>query len=174
MPSGIRLVGGGLALPGVVSTATGHAVARPEPRLDRRRPGSAPTSCDTGAGQSAGGRPLRVGNEADLAARTVAETAPGRPGALRDFVYLSGEIGIGGAIVVDGRVMTGRHGWAGEIGHVTVDPDGPPCPCGSTGCLERYAGKHAILDAAGLAARLHPRRARRARGGRVSHAPARR
>ena len=69
---------------------------------------------------------------------------------MRDFVYLSGEIGIGGAVVLDGRVMTGQHGWAGEIGHVTVDPDGPACPCGSTGCLERYAGRHAILDAAGM------------------------
>ena len=52
--------------------------------------------------------------------------------------------------------MAGRHGWAGEIGHVSVDPDGPACPCGSTGCLERYAGKDAILAAAGLAASSAP------------------
>jgi len=46
--------------------------------------------------------------------------------------------------------MTGRHGWAGEIGHVCVDPDGPACRCGSTGCLEQYAGRQAVLLAAGL------------------------
>ena len=80
----------------------------------------------------------------------MAESVPGRPSDLSDFIYLSGEIGIGGAVVVDGRGMAGRHGWAGEIGHVSVDPDGPACPCGSTGCLERYAGKDAILTAAGL------------------------
>ena len=53
-------------------------------------------------------------------------------------------------MVLDGSVMTGRHGWAGEIGHVCVDPDGPACRCGSTGCLERYAGRLAMLAAAGL------------------------
>ena len=52
--------------------------------------------------------------------------------------------------------MAGRHGWAGEIGHVSVDPDGPACPCGSTGCLERYAGKDAIMAAAGLTASSAP------------------
>jgi predicted NBD/HSP70 family sugar kinase len=46
--------------------------------------------------------------------------------------------------------MTGSSGWAGEVGHVCVDPAGPPCRCGSTGCLERYAGRHALLAAAGL------------------------
>jgi predicted NBD/HSP70 family sugar kinase len=46
--------------------------------------------------------------------------------------------------------MTGSAGWAGEVGHVCVDPDGPACRCGSTGCLERYAGRHALLGAAGL------------------------
>jgi predicted NBD/HSP70 family sugar kinase len=46
--------------------------------------------------------------------------------------------------------MTGSAGWAGEVGHVCVDPDGPACRCGSTGCLEQYAGRHALLAAAGL------------------------
>jgi predicted NBD/HSP70 family sugar kinase len=91
-----------------------------------------------------------LGNEADLAARTVAEAAPGRSGAHRDFLYLSGQIGIGGAAVLGGRVMTGSSGWAGEVGHVCVDPDGPACRCGSTGCLEQYAGRDALLAAAGL------------------------
>jgi predicted NBD/HSP70 family sugar kinase len=46
--------------------------------------------------------------------------------------------------------VTGSAGWAGEVGHVCVDPAGPACRCGSTGCLEQYAGRHALLTAAGL------------------------
>ncbi len=54
-------------------------------------------------------------------------------------------------MVLDGHPVLGRHGWAGEIGHVTVDPSGPACACGSTGCLEQYAGRRALVEAAGLA-----------------------
>ncbi len=150
LPGGTRLVGAGLALPGIVSTASGRLLLAPNlgwSDLDAVRLLDLPALA---------GLPLRIGNEADLAALTVAEVSPGRPSDLSDFIYLSGEIGIGGAAVVDGQVMTGRHGWAGEIGHVCVDPDGPPCPCGSTGCLERYAGKHAILTAAGLSTTSSP------------------
>ncbi|GAA2157386.1 putative NBD/HSP70 family sugar kinase [Humibacillus xanthopallidus] len=144
LPSGTRLVGCGLALPGIVSIGPGVLLRAPNLGWSDVRP------CDHLSPEVLGGLDLRLGNEADLAALTVAQEAPGRPGPLADFIYLSGEIGIGGAAVVDGRVMTGRHGWAGEIGHVCVDPDGPACPCGSTGCLERYAGRHALLEAAGM------------------------
>lgn len=144
LPSDTRLVGCGLALPGIVSAGPGILLRAPNLGWVDVRPS------DHLGPEVLGDLELRVGNEADLAALTVAQAAPGRAGLLPDFIYLSGEIGIGGAAVVDGRVMTGRHGWAGEIGHVCVDPDGPPCPCGSTGCLERYAGRHALLDAAGL------------------------
>jgi predicted NBD/HSP70 family sugar kinase len=144
-PAGdLRLAGAGLALPGIV---------RVEEDLLLRAPNlgwsDVPAAALVAAGLPAGLRPV-LGNEADLAARTVAELAPGRPGPLRDFLYLSGQIGIGGAAVLGGRVMTGSAGWAGEVGHVCVDPDGPPCRCGSTGCLEQYAGRHALLAAAGL------------------------
>jgi len=97
------------------------------------------------------GLTVRLGNEADLAAVTVSHDAPGRPGAVSDFIYLSGEIGIGGAAVLAGRRFGGSHGWAGEIGHVCVDSRGPACRCGSTGCLEQYAGRRALLAASGLA-----------------------
>ena len=144
LPSSTRLVGCGLALPGIVSIGPGILLRAPNLGWSDVRPS------DFLDAEALGVLDLTLGNEADLAALTVAHVSPGRMGPLRDFIYLSGEIGIGGAAVVDGRVMTGRHGWAGEIGHVCVDPDGPPCPCGSTGCLERYAGRHALLEAAGL------------------------
>lgn len=143
LPAGLRLVGTGLALPGIVDVAAGVLLRAPNLGWSDLRPadlldGHVPTS------------PLVLGNEADLAARTVAELAPGRPGAHQDFVYLSGQIGVGGAAVLGGRVMTGSSGWAGEMGHVCVDPAGPACRCGSTGCLEQYAGRHALMAAAGL------------------------
>lgn len=47
--------------------------------------------------------------------------------------------GIGGGIIADGYLQRGRHGFAGEIGHMVVDPGGPRCPCGQAGCWERYA-----------------------------------
>lgn len=144
MHSASRLAGAGLALPGIVSSDSGRLLVAPNLRWSDL---VAAAVMDPAA---VGGMPLHVANEASLAALTVAQVAPGRRGALSDFIYLSGEIGIGGAAVLDGRVMAGRHGWAGEIGHVCVDPDGPPCPCGSTGCLEQYAGRRALLTAAGL------------------------
>jgi predicted NBD/HSP70 family sugar kinase len=138
----LRLAGAGLALPGLVD---GERLLR-APNLGW----SDLDAVDLLGGHLPDGLRPVLGNEADLAARTVAETAPGRPGPLRDFLYVSGQIGIGGAAVLGGRVVTGSAGWAGEVGHVCVDPEGPACRCGSTGCLEQYAGRHALLAAAGL------------------------
>ncbi|MFM9370679.1 ROK family protein [Streptomyces sp. Da 82-17] len=160
-PAGVHL-----ALPGLVSDGTvrqapnlGWNEVPAETLLARalsgarrsgaRRPAAQGTTADHA-------RPLTVtsGNEADAAA--LAELwfggltdAAGRP--LRSFLHLTGEIGIGGALVVDGRLLRGAHGFAGEIGHVVVDEDGPECRCGARGCLEQYAGQAALLRAAGLA-----------------------
>jgi predicted NBD/HSP70 family sugar kinase len=144
------LVGAGLALPGLVSNESNVLLLAPN--LGWSDIDLGPFARRLGVTEA----DLVIGNEADLAARSVATPAPGRPGPLRDFIYLSGEIGIGGAAVLDGRLLTGRHGWAGEIGHVCVDPDGPPCRCGSTGCLEQYAGRRVLLEAAGLPADATP------------------
>lgn len=88
---------------------------------------------------------VRVGNEADLAA--LGERWAGDAPA--DMIYVSGEIGVGGAVVLRGELFGGGAGRAGEIGHVVVDPAGPPCRCGSRGCLERVAGLEALLAVAG-------------------------
>jgi len=144
LPPELCLVGAGLALPGVVDADAG--VLLRAPNLGWSDLGTAPF-LDAFVPPDL---PVVLGNEADLAARTVAEEAPGRAGPHRDFLYLSGQIGIGGAVVLGGEVVSGSTGWAGEVGHVCVDPDGPPCSCGSTGCLELYAGRHALLRAAGL------------------------
>lgn len=92
------------------------------------------------------GLALEVDNEANLGAR--AELWLGAGAA--DAVHVSAEAGIGAALVVGGRLFRGARGFAGELGHVPVDPDGPPCACGARGCLESYAGEAAVLRSAGL------------------------
>ena len=119
VPAGGPSSGRGLALPGIVVDRPGTLLRAPN--LGWSDVASA-VLLDP---PSLGGSRLAVGNEADLAAATVSLSGPGRPGPVTDFLYLSGEIGIGGAVVFDGRPVAGRHGWAGEVGHVTVDPDGP-------------------------------------------------
>lgn len=92
--------------------------------------------------------PTKVENEANLAALGEMWLGAGRP--LSDFVHVSGEIGIGAGIVLNGRIFRGFHGFAGELGHIQVDPDGPQCACGARGCLELIAGREAMLCAVGL------------------------
>ncbi|MDO0931204.1 ROK family transcriptional regulator [Streptomyces sp. DG2A-72] len=91
--------------------------------------------------------PLTVGNEANFGALAELRLGEGTPS---DFLHVSAEIGIGAAVVVDGQLLRGTRGFAGELGHVPVRPDGPACPCGGRGCLEQYAGEEAVLRAAGL------------------------
>ncbi len=147
---GLELVGTAVALPGLVDASAGMLLVAPNLGWSDVRPG------DHLAAGTAPGEEVLLANEADMAARALAEVVPGRPGPLQDYLYLSGETGIGAAVVVQGQIMAGRHGWAGEVGHVCVDPEGPACRCGSTGCLELYAGRQAILAAAGLAEDTSP------------------
>ena len=139
-------VGAALALPGLVS---GGAV-RQAPNLGWNQ---VPAE-ELFAGALAALRPGRAAlpvsseNEANLAA--LAELWFGGLDKARSFLYLTGEIGVGGALVVDGELLRGAHGFAGEIGHVVVDPAGPECRCGSRGCLEQYAGQAALVRAAGI------------------------
>jgi predicted NBD/HSP70 family sugar kinase len=87
-----------------------------------------------------------VDNEANLAAlaESRADSAVGP-----SFVYVSGEIGVGAGLVIDGEVFRGYRGFAGELGHVVVEQDGPSCPCGGQGCVEQYAGQEVLLRATG-------------------------
>jgi glucokinase len=83
------------------------------------------------------GRHAVVANDADAAA--VAEHRLGAARGVDDFVMITLGTGIGGGIVAGGHLVRGNSGFAGEIGHVVVDPSGPRCPCGKRGCWERYA-----------------------------------
>jgi predicted NBD/HSP70 family sugar kinase len=140
---GIRVAGAAAALPGLTDRPIGPL--RLAPNL-----GWADVDVAACLRAALGDDLLSLGNEADLAARCELAAAGGAPA--RSFLYLSGGHGVGGAIVLDGRCHSGDHGWAGEIGHMTINPDGPACSCGSRGCLERYASLDAITARAGLPA----------------------
>ncbi|MCH8184500.1 MAG: ROK family protein [Chloroflexi bacterium] len=81
-------------------------------------------------------------NDATLGA--LAEQKYGAGKGYRHLIYMTVSTGIGGGIVVDGRLYTGRGGFAGEIGHLTVERSGPQCNCGSYGCLEALASGTAV------------------------------
>ncbi|MFJ9688245.1 ROK family protein [Streptomyces bacillaris] len=142
----LRPVGATLALPGLVSGGS----VRQAPNLGWNEVPAQDLFAEALAALRPGRPVLPVAseNEANLAA--LAELWFGGLGDLRSFLYLTGEIGVGGALVLGGELLRGAHGFAGEIGHVVVDPDGPECRCGSRGCLEQYAGQTALLRAAGI------------------------
>jgi glucokinase len=81
--------------------------------------------------------PIRVDNDATCAAW--GEHLAGAARGVTDAVCVTLGTGIGAGIVADDELVRGAHGFAGEAGHMVVDPDGPPCPCGQRGCWERFA-----------------------------------
>jgi predicted NBD/HSP70 family sugar kinase len=142
---GLRPVGATMALPGLVDAAGGALLVAPNlgwtgvpvvQELHERLAGPA--------------FPLAADNEANLAA--LAELWEGSARGLRDVLYVSGEIGVGAGIILGGELFRGAQGFGGEFGHMTMEPGGRPCACGSRGCLETFAGLEALLTGAGLAA----------------------
>ncbi|MFC7532606.1 ROK family protein [Actinoplanes sp. GCM10030250] len=140
---GLIVAGAALAVPGLV---TGDGLVRVAPNLgwqDVDAPAllrATPELADL---------PVTVDNEANLAALGELRVAGGDP----TFLYVSGEVGIGAGLVLGGDLYRGVRGWSGEIGHVTVFPDGRACRCGAHGCLEQYAGQEALPGDEALAAR---------------------
>ncbi|MBB2909621.1 putative NBD/HSP70 family sugar kinase [Streptosporangium becharense] len=94
------------------------------------------------------GFPVQVDNDANLAA--LAEHRFGPQAGTADLVYLTGEIGVGAGVILDGRLRRGGQGFGGEIGHLQLDPLGAECRCGRLGCLEAVAGIGAVLEQAAL------------------------
>ncbi|MEU3456369.1 ROK family protein [Micromonospora sp. NPDC006766] len=143
---GLTLAGAALAVPGLVGDG---GLVRLAPNLGWRDVDVPGLLAGHPLAEPVDGiPPLVVDNEANLAA--LGELHAGPRGSA-SFLHISGEIGIGAGIVLDGVLYRGTRGWSGEIGHLPVQPKGRPCRCGGQGCLEQYAGQEAILAAAGLA-----------------------
>jgi predicted NBD/HSP70 family sugar kinase len=93
--------------------------------------------------------PVVVRNEADLG--VLAEHRRGAAVGIDDVIYVHGEVGVGGGLLLGGRPISGAAGYAGEIGHFPIAADGLPCRCGASGCWETVIGAGALLQRAGLA-----------------------
>jgi glucokinase len=88
------------------------------------------------------GIPIVLENDANAAA--LGEKWIGAGQNVKDLILLTLGTGIGGGVIIDGKILHGSFGMAGEFGHMTVFPDGNPCGCGNNGCLEKHASATAI------------------------------
>jgi glucokinase len=130
----------GLALPGHFDAARGTGMLLPNLRGDWvGRAIAGPVGASLGV-------PVTLVN--DVRALTLAELRLGAGRGAADLVCIALGTGVGGGVVIGGRLHLGL-GHAGEIGHTTVEPDGPLCGCGNRGCLDRMAGADAIAALAG-------------------------
>jgi len=140
------LVGLAVSIPGVIDPDDGQVLVAPNLGWRDVPLGTLLVDRMTVPGQRV--PPIAVGNDADLGA--LAEHVRGSGRGVRSLIYLSGEVGIGGGIVLDGNLMTGLGGFGGEVGHMVVNPGGLLCRCGTRGCWETEIGRDAVLRAAGL------------------------
>lgn len=136
---GAEVLGVGLGIPGLVDAPAGRSVFSPN-LFWRDVPVLEPIA-------AALRLPVRMDN--DVRCATLGEFHFGAGRGLENFVCITLGTGIGSGIVVGGRLYRGSHQSAGEIGHVRVVPDGPPCNCGRTGCLEAVASATAVARMAG-------------------------
>jgi len=126
----------GIAIPGLVNRQTDRVVApRDLPR----------TMVENLHGELMRATGLRVELENDANAAAYGEYKVGAGRGSRNLFYMMIGIGIGGALILDGKLWTGASGFAGEVGHITIDTEGYQCVCGNTGCLETVASAPSIV-----------------------------
>ena len=131
----------GIGIPGLYDPATGTT------RFLVNIPGAWAGKPVAGPVGDALGCPAALIN--DARAFGLAELRLGAGRGVRTMIGLTLGTGVGGVIALDGRIYQGRDGTGGELGHQTLDPDGPPCGCGNRGCLEAYARADRIAAACG-------------------------
>jgi len=133
--SGDELAGTGVALPGFIDMEKGLILKSPNIPAFENFPARDALAERLKA-------PVILENDANAAALGEKWMGAGRD--VNDLVLLTLGTGIGGGIIIDGKVLHGYMGMAAELGHITVDPLGNPCGCGNTGCLEKHASATAI------------------------------
>jgi glucokinase len=130
------LQGIGVGVPGIIDMKTG--MLRESPNL----PGWAGSPVQAEIEQRLGTRVI-LENDANVAA--LGEKWLGAAKHVDDMIMLTLGTGVGGGIVLEGRIWHGMTGMAGEFGHMTVEPEGPQCGCGNRGCVEQYASATAVV-----------------------------
>jgi len=131
----LRPLGIGVGVPGLVDTARGRLIFAPNLRWN-----NVPLRL---MWSQRFDLPIFVENEANAAA--LGEYYFGVARGVDNFVYLSAGIGLGGGVMIDGKLFRGSRGYAGEVGHMTVDPEGDLCGCGKRGCWETKVGARALI-----------------------------
>lgn len=126
----------GVAIPGLVNRQTDRIVA------SRNLPSVVSGNLHAELMEATG---LRFEFENDANAAAYGEFKVGAGRGSRDLFYITIGEGIGGAIILDGKLWTGASGLAGEVGHITIDTEGDECECGNTGCLETVASAPNIV-----------------------------
>ncbi|HKP46252.1 MAG TPA: ROK family protein [Pyrinomonadaceae bacterium] len=126
----------GIAIPGLVNRQTDKVIA------SNYLPATVRDNLHEEAMRATG---LRVELENDANAQAYGEYKIGAGRGSRDLFYITIGQGIGGAIILDGKLWTGASGLAGEVGHITIDTEGAQCECGNTGCLETVASAPNIV-----------------------------
>ena len=153
IPEGAVWVGTAIGVPGIIDAGAG--IVKLAPNLGWADVPMASLLAASLSEEFGDVPPIVIGNDADFGA--IAEHSRGGASGAAHVVYLSGEIGIGGGVVIDDRPLTGTGGFGGEVGHMVVDPSGTVCRCGSRGCWETVVGRDAIVqgvsenDEAGIA-----------------------
>ena len=132
---GLRPLGVGVGLPGLVNIRQGNLIMAPNLHWN-----NVPLRL---IWNQRFHLPVYVDNEANLAA--LGEYYFGIARNIDNFIYLSSDIGLGGGIMIDGKLFRGGHGYGGEIGHIQRDPQGELCGCGRIGCWETQVGPSAVL-----------------------------
>lgn len=132
--AGISAVG--IAIPGLVNRQSDRVIA------SRFLPATVREDLHADVTEKTG---LRVELENDANAGAYGEYKIGAGRGSRDLFYITIGEGIGGAIILDGKLWTGASGFAGEVGHITIDTEGSECQCGNTGCLETVASAPNIV-----------------------------
>ena len=133
--AGVTPAGVAIGIPGPLDPVAGHVYAAPNLHGWVDVPAQQMLAERVGA-------PVAIRNDAQLAG--YAEWIAGAGKGTRHMVFITASTGVGGALVLDGEPFTGSAGTAGELGHVVVDPEGPPCGQGHRGCLEGSASGTAI------------------------------
>lgn len=138
-------VGIGVGVPGTVDRASG--LIRSAPNLDWQEVPLADLMRPALVAEFGQVPPLSIANDADLGA--AAEHVRGVGVEDQNVVFLSGDVGIGGGIIIGDRPMLGAGGFGGEVGHMVVHPEGRRCRCGADGCWETEIGSEVIVRSAG-------------------------
>lgn len=138
------IVSVGLAAPGGTDPRAGTVMQHVVPPL--RNPGDPDPEEPVGALSARLGLNIAADNDANAGA--YAEFLQGAGRDTETLVYVKASYGVGAGVIIDGSIIRGKDGFAGEIGHLTVDPDpyARPCRCGNRGCLEAYIGEPRLLD----------------------------